>query len=240
MGLGWSDGFQQQLDPVLELNWDIDKADLKSELLNSSDGVFVHKFFKVITPMGKKGLYPNLDFYTEQLEYYFDCPIGSSYIIQDPNVTYPLHNDTIASAGFALNKKGIAAKLKLSGAEDMGKLSQYTYDQATDRDDIFIDIDKRIYEYTGELLTSEEIANWRQSTPRVSINVLLSDKNAPVTFVEDEVKTDYEYAVAALNVDMPHEIINFNEVRYLARFVIYDKTFNECYNILRPRNFRIH
>ena len=127
------------------------------------------------------------------------------------------------------------------------KICNYVYDYAVDRQDIFIGIKDRLYEIKDELkiinnadITEEDIVRWRTISPRCCFNIQLKPDAAPVNYTIDGISRDYHYKKALLNVDPTHGIQNSSNTRIIARFVIYEKTFTEVYNIIRERKLQIH
>jgi len=62
-----------------------------------------------------------------------------------------------------------------------------------------------------------------------SINIILSKDYSPITVNGD----DYYYKSCILNTTLPHGVKNLKDKRYLLKFTIMDKSFEECVNHLK-------
>jgi len=62
-----------------------------------------------------------------------------------------------------------------------------------------------------------------------SINIILSKDYSPIT-VNGK---DYYYKSCILNTTLPHGVKNLKDKRYLLKFTIMDKSFEECVNHLK-------
>ena len=66
-----------------------------------------------------------------------------------------------------------------------------------------------------------------------SLNFILCDKPAPVTFEDTE---NFYYQNCLFNTSIPHSVINGNEDRVLFKISIFDKTFDEVRYRIKQRN----
>lgn len=259
MGLGFHDGFKPDLDPVVEVDWDVNVDQLLLEAEESIEYSYkqdtLHTNYHVVTSFGEEGHLPVLDKYAAQLVDIFGVRVGASYVIQAPDSYYMHHSDPVASAFFEQSNKNFFALKDFFQSDHSPeervqmfiKICNYVYDYAVDRQDIFIGIKDRLYEIKDELkiinntdITDEDIVRWRSISPRCCFNIQLKPDASPVNYTIDGISRDYHYKKALLNVDATHGIQNSSNTRIIARFVIYEKTFTEVYNIIRERKLQIH
>lgn len=280
-------------DKVFEIDWDVDYDGLRSEVAEYLEDIDVKQTAKenalsmgaalpthensnvddvnsysAVSPYDmKKGEWlPVLKKHKEQLQDLLQVPMemGSSYTIQNPNSSFALHTDIMASIFFKdRNDMTEWNKFLEKGRQNSTNMGESWMDlqmminrDASDPNDISKNIVDNLYrwcvkwdlledeDHFERLISDDFYDKWMDEAPRASINIVLDENNAkatPVTFLNDS--GDYDslhYRIGVLNVDKPHVVFNKTDThRVMARFTTYRMTHKEVYDRLKKSNFKI-
>lgn len=281
-------------DKVFDIDWDVDYEGLRSEVAqylgdidvkqtakehalsmgaalptNENSDVEDVDSYSVVSPYDKdKGEWlPVLKKHKEQLQDFLQVPMemGSSYTIQNPNSSFALHTDIMASIFFKdRNDMTEWNKFLEKGRQNSANMGESWMDlqlminrDAFDPHDISKNIVDNLYRWCvkWDLLDDEDhferlisdsfFDKWMDEAPRASINIVLDENNAkatPVNFLNNTGDSfdSVHYRIGVLNVDKPHVVFNKTDThRIMARFTTYRMTHKEVYDRFEKSNFKI-
>ena len=88
--------------------------------------------------------------------------------------------------------------------------------------DIFGKVDARYY----RLLANRTLPWHVDRSTQCSLNMVLSEKPAPILFRKDAKTYEYDYKIALINTQIEHSVSNGPEDRLLFKISIFDETFD--------------